>query len=212
MLQGFRGIDWGDAPADVCNRAGAGLYHPVELNWRPPRRWAKGQNQPAFDTDQPFLYILLRDHGNARTKDQIVYVGLTKSPLTRFGNHKTAKAIVAKRGTVRFTYAVVDMKGRNRIERIGRAVEELEHLLIWAVPGDHLENERKMYSLPGMGSLGGNAWHVENTGYRFSGQMPREIVFPWMMVRPGRDRSLKHPARALTGAQKGPKTSQRVGV
>jgi hypothetical protein len=191
MMRGFNGADWGDEPADVCTRAGTGLFNAVELNWRPPKRWAKGEAQPTFDTDQPFLYILLRDHGNARIKDQIVYVGLTKSPLSRFGNHKTAKAIVAKRGTVRFTYAPVDFKGRNRLERIERALEELEHLLIWAVPGDHLVNEKKMFSLPGMGKRGGRAWHVQNTGYRFSGRMPREIVFPWMMVLPGRDRSLK---------------------
>ncbi len=125
-----------------------------------------GQNdsQPFFYTDQPFLYVLLRDHGNALFKDQIVYVGLTRSPLTRFGNHTTAKAIVARRGTVRFTYAVVDLKGRNRLERIGRALEELEHLLIWAVPPEHLENEKKQFSLPGMGTHGGSAWHVRMRG------------------------------------------------
>jgi hypothetical protein len=198
VLRGFYGADWGDEPADVSTRAGTSLFNAVELHWRRPKLWAKADRQPTFDTDQPFLYILLRDHGNARTKDQIVYVGLTKSPLTRFGNHTTARAIVARRGTVRFTYAPVDLKGRNRLERIGRALEELEHLLIWAVPGGHLENEMKQFTLPGMGSRGGNAWHVRNTGYRFSGQMPREIVFPWMMVRPGRDRSLK-PGRGSGG-------------
>jgi predicted GIY-YIG superfamily endonuclease len=196
MLQGFTGADWGDEPASVCTRTGSGLFNPVELNWSLPRRWQKGDTKPSFDTDEPFLYILLRDHGNSRTKDQIVYVGLTKAPSTRFGNHETAKAIVAKRGTVRFTYAPVDLRGRNRLERVGRALEELEHLLIWAVPGEHLVNERKQFTLPGMGSRGGNAWHVQNTGYRFSGQMPREIVFPWMMVRPGRNRSLKSGLRS----------------
>ena len=51
------------------------------------------------------------------------------------------------------------------------ALEEIEHLLIWAVD-EHLENERKMFTLPGMGSNGGEAWHIRNTGYRFSGRMP----------------------------------------
>jgi hypothetical protein len=36
-----------------------------------------------------------------------------------------------------------------------------------------------------------NAWHLENIGFRFAGQMPREIVFPWMLVKPGRNRSQK---------------------
>lgn len=191
MLHGYTGADWGDEPADVRTRAGTMMFNVVELNWRSPKLWHKSDNQPTFDTDEPFLYILLRDHGNARNRNQIVYVGLTNAPMTRFGNHKTAKAIVAKPGTVRFTYAPVDFRGRNRLERISRALEELEHLLIWAVPGEHLVNEKKQFTLPGMGTRGGNAWHVYNTGYRFSGQMPREIVFPWMMVRPGRDRSMK---------------------
>jgi hypothetical protein len=77
-------------------------------------------------------------------------------------------------------------------------LEELEHLLIWAVPGEYLENDRKQFTLPGMGAHRGHAWHVRNTGYRFSGQMPHEIVYPWMMIRAGRDRSRK-PAYATAG-------------
>ena len=146
---------------------------------------------PEFGTDEPFLYALIRNHGNSRTKDHIEYIGLTKSPLRRFGNHKKAKAIVNKSGDVGFSYAVIDfIKGKNKIDRISRALEEIEHLLIWAV-GDELENQQKMVTLPGMGINRGNAWQILNKGYRFSGRMPMEIVFPWMLVRPGRDRSLK---------------------
>lgn len=155
---------------------------------------AQGSIRPQFEGNDPFLYILLRDHGNARTRDQIVYVGLTRSPGTRFGNHQRAKAIVARRGTVRFTYAPIDFRGRNRVERVSRALEELEHLLIWAVPGRHLENEKKQFTLPGLGSRGGSAWRVYNKGYRFSGQVPIEIVYPWMLIKPGRDRSTKAKA------------------
>ena len=31
----------------------------------------------------------------------------------------------------------------------------------------------------------------KNKGYRFSGRMPREIVYPWIMLKWGRDRSQK---------------------
>ncbi len=68
-------------------------------------------------------------------------------------------------------------------------MEEIEHLLIWAL--DPPYNDRKNYTLPGMGKHRANAWHLENIGFRFAGQMPREIVFPWMLVKPGRNRSQK---------------------
>ena len=68
-------------------------------------------------------------------------------------------------------------------------MEEIEHLLIWAL--DPANNTNKNYTLPGMGQRRGNAWHIKNSGYRFAGQMPREIVFPWMLVKVGRDRSKK---------------------
>jgi hypothetical protein len=45
--------------------------------------------------------------------------------------------------------------------------------------------------MPGFGTQGGSAWHILNTGYRFRGQMPREIIYPWMLVKPGRNRSAR---------------------
>lgn len=191
-MYSYKLSQWAGHPAYLENAAGNPLFKEVELNWRKPTLWGKSQRVPDFEHDKAFLYILLRDHGNSRQRDQIVYVGLTASPLTRFGDHKKAKQVVKQHGTVRFTYAPIDfVQGRNRVERLKRALEELEHLIIWAVPDRYLRNEKKMFTLPGMGSNGGNAWHVRNTGYRFSGQMPREIVYPWMMIAPGRNRSLK---------------------
>ncbi|MBX3452714.1 MAG: hypothetical protein KF777_24475 [Planctomycetaceae bacterium] len=189
--RGFKAADWADKPEDVCNAADQPLYKTAELRWSRPTIWAKEQRLPKFDTDEPFLYALIRNHGNSQTRDHIEYIGLTKAPKTRFGNHKKAKAIVNKRGSVKFSYAPVDfIRGRNRIERIGRALEEIEHLLIWAVP-DHLENEKKQFTLPGMGKNGANAWHIKNSGYRFSGWMPREIIFPWMLMRARPDQTAK---------------------
>jgi hypothetical protein len=183
--------DWGGEVDELQNASGYPLFKRADLRWTLPKVWSKDQRLPTFDADRPVLYALVRDHGNAATRDHIEYIGLTTSPKTRFGNHSTAKKIVAKRGTVRFSYAPIEfVRGRNRIAREKQALEEDEHLLIWAV-GEHLVNQKKQYSLPGMGVNGGNAWQIVNTGYRFGGRMPREIVFPWMLVQPGRDRTAR---------------------
>lgn len=190
-IRRLKQADWADDVSEIQNSAGNPLFKTVELEWSRPKIWSKDMRVPDFDTEEPFLYALVRNHGNSKTKDHIEYIGLTKSPSTRFGNHKTAKAIVNKRGSVGFSYAPIDfIKGKNKIDRVSRALEELEHLLIWAVD-DELENQKKMFTLPGLGINGGNAWHILNKGYRFSGRMPMEIVFPWMLVRPGRDLTLK---------------------
>ena len=182
---------WGEDVTDVENAAGNSLFKAVELRWSKPTLWTRDMSRPKFHTEAPFLYALIRNHGNALTKDRIVYIGLTSAPATRFGNHQTAKEIVSLKGQVGFSYAPIEFgSGNNRLERVTYALEQIEHLLIWAVD-QHLENEKKMFTLPGMGANGGDAWHITNTGYRFSGQMPKEIVFPWMLVKPGRDRTAK---------------------
>ncbi|WP_133636919.1 hypothetical protein [Zavarzinia compransoris] len=190
-IKHLRPVEWAENISDIQNTAGNSTFKSVELVWTKPSPWTKDMRVPDFKTDEPFLYALIRNHGNSRTRDQIEYIGLTKSPLTRFGNHEVARSIVKKRGEVGFSYAVIDfVTGKNRIDRISRALEDIEHLLIWAVDGK-LENQKKMRTLPGMGANGGNAWHIKNKGYRFSGRMPMEIVFPWMLIRPGRDRTQK---------------------
>ena len=190
-MRGFKAANWGDEPEDVRNAGDQPLYKTAELKWSRPTIWAKDQRLPRFETEEPFLYALIRNHGKSHTRDHIEYVGLTTAPKTRFGYHKTAKAIVNRRGSVKFSYAPIDfIKGRNRVERIGRALEEIEHLLIWALPDD-LWNEKKQFTLPGMGKNGGNAWHIVNRGYTFSGRMPHAIVFPWMLMKHRPDATAK---------------------
>jgi hypothetical protein len=190
-IKSVRPADWGDSPSEIQNASGNPLYHKVELNWRDPTPWEKGQSRPLFDPSEQFVYALLHDHGKATTKDRIVYIGLTSNPRHRFGNHETALDIVSRRGRVQFTYAPITfIRGRDRLRRVKQALEEIEHLLIWAVP-DHLENEKKWFTLPGMGVNAGDAWHILNRGYRFHGQMPREIIYPWMLIKLGRDRSAR---------------------
>lgn len=190
-IRGMKAANWADEPSQVENAAGFPLFHKVELVWKRPTLWPKAQRLPKFNSSEPFIYALIRDHGKAVDRDRIEYIGLTTSPATRFGNHKTARRIVNKRGRVMFSYAPITfVRGRNRIRRLQLAIEEIEHLLIWAIP-DHLENDKKQFTLPGMGINGGEAWHIINRGYRFRGRMPAEIVFPWMLLRPGRNRTAR---------------------
>lgn len=190
-LRGMKPADWGDTPSEIQNRSGNPLFNVVELNWQRPTAWPKSQSKPTFETDEPFLYILTYDHGSSPVRDRIEYIGLTSSPRTRFGNHQTARKIVAKHGRVEFSYAPIDfVKGRNREARTKTTMDEIEHLLIWAAP-DYLWNDRKQFTMPGMGQNGGRAWHILNKGHRFRGQLPNEIIYPWMLLRCGRNLAVR---------------------
>ena len=190
-MRNYKPSPWASEVAKVCNAQENPLFVQARLHWSTPTLWKKDDRIPSFETNEPFLYALIWNHGKSSSKNHIKYIGLTTSPKTRFGNHETAKGIVQQRGQTHFSYAPIDfISGKNKIDRVGKALEEIEHLLIWALPNE-LHNQRKQYTLPGNGKNRGNAWHIFNTGYRFSGRMPREIVFPWMLVKPGRDRTKK---------------------
>lgn len=186
----FRAAAWASSPQDICNAAGHPLYKYGRLDWTRPAEWRSGFPVPLGKLAGAALYVISRNHGNAQLKHMIEYVGLASNVRTRFYNHPTAVDLRNKPGQTYLSFAPVDfVRGRDRIASQKRAMEEIEHLLIWALNPPY--NDRKNYTLPGMGANGANAWHVENTGFRFAGQMPKEIVFPWMLVKPGTDRSVK---------------------
>jgi hypothetical protein len=187
----FKPADFGGNPADICNGFGTSLYKRVSLHWSNPKVWKKGGSAPVGDNAGPCVYALIRNHGKSQKKNMICYFGLSMKPNTRFYNHPTARGIVNLRGEVRLSFAPVKFaRGGNRLRSIKHALEEIEHILMWAA-WQNLHNTRKLYLLPGAGLNKANAWHIENSGYRFSGQIPREIVFPWMLVKVGRNRSQK---------------------
>ncbi len=192
-MRGYHPADWGPSPSVVENAAGKGLFKLVELNWSKPVRLPKNGDVPKFPRNDPIVYVILRDHGKLKKTENIRYVGLTIKPKTRFEGHHAIKKLASLRGSVRFSSAVVKIKGRNKTTRVGKALQEIEHLLIWALWAfDHdLVNQKKQYTLPGLGQNGGGAWQVQNAGYRFKGRMPLEIVFPWMLLKVGRDRSTR---------------------
>ncbi len=181
---------FGDEVESVQNRAGRPLFKKATLVWSKPKPM-EDRTRLFDDDDRPVLYAITRDHHRMKTKNTIAYIGLSIDPKNRFRNHPKADMLADRQGETKLSFSFLDLgRSSRRIETVKAALEEIEHLLIWAL-WQTLENERKQFTLPGMGVNGASAWHIVNEGYRFSGLMPREIVYPWMLVLPGRDRSTK---------------------
>lgn len=188
---GFKPADLGGEPDELdCVPA----FRPIKINWSKPEPWGPGDEEAPIGKAQRrpgYLYAISWDHHRAHRSETIAYVGITRSLETRFSNHPTSQKL---RDMKRKTFLSIGHIDFGRLtttsHRTIRITEELEHILIWALWPD-LVNERKMWRVPGYGRNLGSPWHVVNTGHRFRGRMPREIVFPWMIVKPGRDRSWK---------------------
>jgi hypothetical protein len=190
----YQGVD----PSEICNSQGKPIYKPISVEWQPPIS-ISGEDKvviPDEYLDPGYLYALVRNHGNSHQKDRIVYIGITNSLKQRFANHPKVDEIRKTRGSTSMSIASVNFGKFSRIPKSGeqhrRAIEELEHVYIWTLWGD-LWNERKSFTLPGMGSNGGQAWDISNTGHKFSGRMPERIVYPWILAKARRNRTIKHP-------------------
>lgn len=189
-------VDQGGDPKEVCNSQDKPLYKRVVINWQEPIPIAREETieLPEKYLDSGYLYLLVRNHGNSKEKDRIAYVGITNSLKQRFRNHPKVDEIRASRGTTSISIGKVEFEKYSRIPKSGevhrQALEELEHILIWTL-WDDLWNEKKWFTLPGMGSNGGEAWHISNEGEKFSGRMPKRIVYPWILIEPRRNRTLK---------------------
>ncbi|MFD2053733.1 hypothetical protein ACFSQT_11760 [Mesorhizobium calcicola] len=191
----YKPTDFGGPVESMQNRAGKALYKNVTLVWSKPQLLELDEEKikPFFEDDRPLLYAIIRNHHKMMRKNLIAYIGLSTNPKARFQNHPTAKELAAKRGATSLSYAYLDTgRSSSRIDTIKGSLEQIEHILIWALWSQHdLRNDRKVFTLPGMGTKGADAWRIINDGYRFSGTMPREIVYPWMLTRLGKDRSKK---------------------
>lgn len=187
-----KAIDWGDIE-HLQNKQGKSLYKDVTIIWSRPRVWKRGESAPTdLAEEQPgYLYCLVRNHHRSKTKDWLSYIGITNNLKARFHNHSKATALRDKPGDTALSIGTIDFHGYRTAKGSGKrkAIEELEHILICAIWPEF--NDRKAYSLPGIGSQPARAWRIYNAGYRFSGTMPIEIVYPWMLIKPGRDRSAK---------------------
>jgi len=187
----FKCADWGGEIREIKTSQDHPVFKEVEVTWSKPRIWVAGETAP-IDPDSDLtncLYCLVRDHHRANAKTRIAYVGITQDASKRFVNHHVAKRLTSMRGQTSLTIGTVNFGSYWRKGGTRLALEQLEHLLIWALWPE--ENDRKSSTLPGMGAHSTKPWHVKNLGFRFAGTMPRELVYPWMLIKPGRDRSAK---------------------
>ncbi|MGA1805178.1 hypothetical protein [Rhizobium sp. HT1-10] len=189
-IPGFEPADFGNTLDGLTNRAGNPTFTKATLIWSKPQILDKDTHRPFFEDNRPLLYVIIRNHHSMKKKDRICYIGLSTTPKNRFKNHPKARTLSQMRGETSLSYAYLDEENSKNVARVKPALEQIEHILIWTL-WQQLENDRKLFVLPGMGAFAGQAWHIVNEGYRFAGQMPKEIVYPWMLVRKGRDRSNK---------------------
>ncbi|MFW7355905.1 MAG: hypothetical protein ACODTL_08160 [Brucella sp.] len=187
-MRGFKPADWGGEADELGNANGFPLFKRLVLNWSEPQVVGKG-NKPYFEEPRACLYAIMRNHHGSHQKDRICYIGLSTNPSRRFYNHPTAIELIEKRGCTTFSHAYLDMEKSSKTEfTIKRALEDVEHILIWTV-WQNLKNKSKQYTLPGMGSTTGDPYHIINEGYGFLGQMPKEIIYPWALVLNRKDKS-----------------------
>ncbi len=164
------------------NSAGNPLYKPVTVHWSEPKLLAK-DGKIVFDEDEKpvggCLYAVVRNDRRNSQADRILYVGITNDLTARFRKHWKVNEIRAEQGSTSLSIGSVDFGAYRTASGKGnrRAIEELEHIYIWTVWHD-LWNDKKQVTLPGMGKHPGRAWDISNTGFRFSGRMPKRIVYP----------------------------------
>lgn len=189
----FKPADYGYDVEELSNHSGR-MFKAVTVEWSHPRNWNEGERAPIDEEylEPGYLYAITRNHHRAKTRDTIVYIGITNNLHTRFQNHPKAQEFADMRGPTGLSIGKVNFGSYRTAKTSGNraAIEGLEHILIWAL-WPTLNNSAKQMSLPKFKASVAQAWHITNSGYRFSGRMPREIVYPWMLIKPGRDRSLK---------------------
>ncbi|TBY71887.1 GIY-YIG nuclease family protein [Rhizobium leguminosarum] len=189
----FKPADYGYDVGELGNGAGR-LFKPVTIEWSRPRDWNKDERAPVDEEylEPGYLYAITRNHHRAKTRDTIVYIGITNNLDVRFNNHPKARDFADMRGPTGLSIGAIDFGSYRAAKTSGNraAIEGLEHILIWTL-WPTLFNDSKQMSLPKFKAPIAQAWHLTNIGYRFAGRMPREIVYPWMLIKPGRDRSDK---------------------
>jgi hypothetical protein len=174
---------------------GKPLFKKVEIFWRDPVEIDREGNICLENEDEiyqhGYLYAIVRNHGNQKKKDRIAYIGITKDLEKRFANHPKVSDIKSQYGETSISIGVISTPGsRPSGTSLVRLREELEHILIWVLYED-LWNDKKTLQVPGQGRNGGRAWDIENTGFKFSGRMPKRIVFPWAAIVPRKNNTSK---------------------
>jgi hypothetical protein len=191
MHRNLRIADLGEDEDLFYAANGRPLFQPVVVDWSRPVRIARDGSLPLKNEEELFrngyLYAIVRNHGNQTTRDRIAYIGITNDLEKRFKNHPKVDEIRSQYGETSISIGTIETPNRRPNGETRKLIrEEIEHILIWVLHED-LWNDRKVMCVPGQGRNGGRALDIENTGFTFSGRMPRRIVFPWPAVVPRRN-------------------------
>lgn len=184
--RGFKPSNLGGEPDEVSSKP---AYRAITIEWTEPKPWgASDEMAPIMNAEiKPgYLYAISWDHHRAAHSETIAYIGITKNLDRRFHNHPTAEHLRARKRKTFLSIGHIDFGRWTTASAATRQVtEELEHLLVWTL-WETLLNDRKMLCIPGYGTRRGGAWHITNKGHSFGGQMPLEIIYPWILVKPRR--------------------------
>lgn len=205
----YRREIWDDLIEDIENDESK-LFKTIELNWSRPQKISNTRLSPKcvpeFEDNNPRIYILTRNHHKSNEKNKIVYVGISRTPKSRFFNHPTFERWADKKSGIDISNATINVSkyiSRSIVDESQRAkattelLQQIEHLLIWILQYRfELDNISNTLSLPKLRSPSNKidkkfGWHIKNSGFRFSGRLPREILFPWIVTKIGRNRSSK---------------------
>lgn len=182
-LYGFKPVDFGVPPNEVECRPS---YREVTVRWTRPIDLPPSGPIRAFENieEKPgYIYLLGCRPSRASQAEMIAYVGITKNLSRRFFNHaRVGQMREEARRKPFLSVGLIDfgaMKAPTR--RAKQITEELEHIYIWALDAEM--NFNKQVCVPTYGANGGDPWHIRNIGHTFSGAMPSEIIFPWMLIK-----------------------------
>ena len=151
----------------------------VDITWSRAVAWSDfnpGKEQ--------FIYAIINDHKNRKNGPEIQYIGITEDGRTRFKKGDYEEKLSIGSYTKISTGVISSSRMRKLKNKRRDALEEIEHIFIWALcDRNYLHNYDKQSTLPGWGRNGTEAYHIINHGFRFWNRMPREIIYPWALVK-----------------------------
>jgi hypothetical protein len=178
--------DFGNSPVNLSD-----YYTSATITWSEPVEWPKNDVRPHWDDPEKMkragLYILMGDHGNKKTCREIQYVGKAYSFHNRLQrSHHKAAEIGSKISGRSVSFGTIPYFTKSASSKLG----EIEDILMWAL-WPSLMNQAGIWSLPSMrpstgkGKKKARAWIINRDpdGYDFGGQMPTQIVYPWMLIK-----------------------------
>lgn len=165
--------------SDVSGVSGRKYYRLATITWSRPSLWVPGYNfdVPNEWTGRGGVYAFLRRHWRQADGQRIAYIGKALNFSTRLTTKHDHYDIVERQGDTLVSCGRVAF---TRIQSRPGYYLEIEDIVKFSV-FRYVENRQGFESLPGFRASQPRAmapWVITNHGYRFSGLMPRRIVYP----------------------------------